>query len=281
MFFLSTEQKRKTFNQFGEEGLKGQRGSCGGEGYSFTGDPRRLFAQFFGPGMNSFDDMLGGGGMFNVAGSSGMSPDGFMDFSHIMGGLGSSVGSHTPKRQDPPVEHTLNLSLEELYSGCTKKMKISRQVITPNHMTMKEDKFVTVHVKPGWKAGTKVTFPKEGDQTMDKIPSDVVFVIGEKKHQHFERDGNDLRHNVKVTLKNALCADFTVSIPTIQGGSITKKLDKVVSPETVDVLSGHGMPISKHPGKKGDMLVKYDILFPTNIREADKMKLAEILSNYQ
>jgi DnaJ homolog subfamily B member 13 len=32
------------------------------------------------------------------------------------------------KKQDPPVERELALSLEELYHGCTKKMKISRRV---------------------------------------------------------------------------------------------------------------------------------------------------------
>ena len=278
LFF--TEQKRKTFNQLGEEGLKGHGGSSAGAGYTFTGDPRQLFSQFFGPGMNPFNDMLGGGGMFNVAGASGSSglSDGFMDFTQI---IGSPLGHSSHKSQDPPIEHTLNLSLEELYSGCAKKMKISRQVLTQNDMTIKEDKLVTVHVKPGWKAGTKVTFPKEGDQVANKIPSDVVFVIGEKKHQHFERDGINLRYNVKLTLKNALCGGYTVSIPTIEGGLIKKTLDKVVSSETVDVLSGYGMPISKQPGRKGDLLVKYSIIFPANIMEADKKKLAQILSTYQ
>ena len=32
------------------------------------------------------------------------------------------------KKQDPPIERDLTLSLEEIYHGCTKKMKISRRV---------------------------------------------------------------------------------------------------------------------------------------------------------
>ena len=32
------------------------------------------------------------------------------------------------KKQDPPIERDLYLSLEEVYHGCTKKMKISRRV---------------------------------------------------------------------------------------------------------------------------------------------------------
>jgi len=32
------------------------------------------------------------------------------------------------KKQDPAIERELQLSLEEVYHGCTKKMKISRRV---------------------------------------------------------------------------------------------------------------------------------------------------------
>ena len=34
------------------------------------------------------------------------------------------------KKQDPPIERELYLTLEEIYKGCTKKMKISRRVST-------------------------------------------------------------------------------------------------------------------------------------------------------
>ena len=33
------------------------------------------------------------------------------------------------KKQDPPVEKDLGLSLEEVFHGCVKKLKISRRVI--------------------------------------------------------------------------------------------------------------------------------------------------------
>ena len=265
-----------------------------GASYTFTGDPREFFSQLFGSGGSPFDDILGGGmggetfsfGTAGVSGNPGSS-DHFMDFSHLIGGFGgggdrvSQLGRPVNQSQDPPVEHTLNLSLEELYSGCVKKMKISRQVSTADRRTVKEDKVVMVDVKRGWKAGTKVTFPKEGDQTIGKIPSDVVFVIGEKKHRHYERDGNDLIYNTKLTLKNALCGGHTVSIPTIDGGTFRKTLNNVITPQMVDHIKGEGMPISKQPGKRGDLLLKYDIQFPGRISEADRMRLAQILSAYQ
>ena len=290
MVFSFSENKRKTYDQFGEEGLKGH---MGGGGYTFSGDPRELFSQFFGPGVNPFEEMLGGNmftfsspGGSNGFSSSGMpgGSNGFVDLSQMLGGGGLNGfgmnGGRGPKEQNLPVEHTLNLTLEELYSGCTKKMKISRNVVSGGNQVKKEDKIVTVDVKPGWKAGTKITFPKEGDQTPGKIPSDVVFVVGEKKHHLFERDGNDLKHKASITLKQALCGRHTVSIPTIEGERLQKAITKPVDSRTVDTFTGRGMPISKLPGKRGDLQVSYDISFPKEVSDSDQQKLSQILSKY-
>ena len=255
----------------------------------FTGDPREIFSQFFGAGGNPFEDMMGGGGAGGntfTFGSSGMpgGSNGFIDVSQMMGGgmNGFGMGGHRDhKEQDSPIEHTVNLTLEELYSGCTKKMKISRNVMIHGNRFTKEDKVVTIDVKPGWKAGTKITFPKEGDQVPGKIPSDVVFVIGEKKHELFERDGNNLKYKAKITLKNALCGRYKVVIPTIEGERIQKTLEKIIDPQTVDIVKGRGMPISKYPGRRGDLLISYDIMFPSIISEPDHQKLETILSTYQ
>lgn len=116
-----------------------------------------------------------------------------------------SFNVHTPlkkeKIQDPPVEHDLYVTLEEINSGCVKKMKISRRVLQPDGTPKKEDKYVSISVKPGWKSGTKVTFQKEGDQQKGKIPSDIVFIIRDKPHPLFRREGSDLRYTARLTLK--------------------------------------------------------------------------------
>ena len=38
------------------------------------------------------------------------------------------------------------------------------------HTSNIRDKILTINVKPGWRAGTKITFPKEGDQGPNNIP---------------------------------------------------------------------------------------------------------------
>jgi DnaJ C terminal domain len=94
------------------------------------------------------------------------------------------------------------VALEDIMTGTTKKMKITRRVLNPDGRTYRtEDKFLTLDIKPGWKAGTKVTFPREGDQAPNTIPADVVFVIRDKPHPKFSRDGSDIKYRAKVSLR--------------------------------------------------------------------------------
>ena len=40
-----------------------------------------------------------------------------------------------------------------------------------------------------------------------------------------------------------------------------------------------GMPISKQPGKKGDMIIHFDVKFPRTIPEDRRRQIAELLPN--
>lgn len=121
------EKRRAIYDQFGEEGLKGgvPDGKGGfAQGYTFHGDPFKVFSTFFG-GSNPF-----AGKYILVV----ILPTSFccsVDFFNgtdmpYFGGMG---GRSQPKK-DPPITKDLFLTLEEVYSGCTKKMKISRRVRT-------------------------------------------------------------------------------------------------------------------------------------------------------
>lgn len=69
-------------------------------------------------------------------------------------------------RQDPPIEHALPCTLEELYKGTSKRMKISRNVAEASGRSGRVEETLAVDVKPGWKKGTKVTFPKKGERSL-------------------------------------------------------------------------------------------------------------------
>ena len=66
---LSDKKKRDVYDKYGEEGLSGRMGGGGGGGnnnfsYTFHGDPKATFAEFFGTSnpFESFFNMPGMGG---------------------------------------------------------------------------------------------------------------------------------------------------------------------------------------------------------------------------
>ena len=216
---LSDPKKKQVYDQYGEEGLKGSGGSSqgptgGNYTYTFHGDPHETFRMFFGD-ENPFGSFFSsstygpGGGSSQTFHFGGDPMDIDNDpFGGFGGGMGmrnfQSMGGHRPpKRQDPPIQYDMQVALEDIYKGATKKMKITRKVLNPDgRSTRPEDKVLTVEIKPGWKAGTKITFPKEGDQKPNNIPADIVFVIKDKPHNTFTRDGSDLRYKANVSLRD-------------------------------------------------------------------------------
>lgn len=184
------------------------------------------------------------------------------------------------KVQDATVERDLPISLEDIARGVEKKMKISRRVYNDNGTNYQvQDKVLTISVKPGWKAGTKITFAKEGDVLPGgKVPADIAFIIKDKPHPIFARDGQDIVYTCNVPLRDALCGTV-VQVPSLLGGkSIGLNLvDKVIQPNSVHRISGGGLPYSKDPSKKGDLVVKFNVLFPDKLDQGSKDILYDVL----
>lgn len=291
---LSDSKKREIYDKYGEEGLKGNAGG-GPEGgnytYTFHGNPHETFKMFFGDenpfasffsfggggpgGANTRIFQFGGGGN-NRGSDMEVDDDPFAAFSGMGGGGFSNIGGGQ-RTQDPPVIYDLQVSLEEVLKGVTKKMKITRKVLNPDGRTAKsEDKVLSIDVKPGWKAGTKVTFPQESDQAPNRIPADVVFVIKDKHHPFFTRDGVDIKYKAKIGLREALVGT-TLSIPSLDGKHISLKVTDVIKPNTTRRIQGKGLPYPKQPNRRGDLIVEFDIQFPDNLPKSVQDRLAEIL----
>lgn len=292
---LSDKDKKEIYDKYGEEGLKAGGGGGGGQGgsapggfhYTYQGDPRETFKMFFGdedPFANFFSFGSGPGGQgFRQArfggGQESMETDDD-PFGQHFGGFGGGMPGHgMPRRkhQDTAVVRDLQVSLEDIYKGTTKKLKITRKVLNPDgRSTRTEDKILTIDVKPGWKAGTKITFPKEGDQTPNNVPADIIFVIKDKPHQMFTRDGSDIRYKASISLKQALCGT-TLQVPTIDGRKIPLRLNEVIKPNMVKRIQGEGLPQPKQSARRGDLIVEFDIRFPSKMTSSAKEILSDCL----
>lgn len=289
---LTDKQKRETYDKFGEEGLKRGYGDSGaGQGgtyhFNYGGDPYKTFENFFhatngGPFSNIFN-MAGGPSVYDV-------DDGFYSYPSGMPGRGhhrhgsarrqhqqQSSAQQQPKQQDAAIEHDLPVSLEEVLKGTVKKMKINRKALHSDGRSYREDKVLTINVKPGWKAGTRITFCREGDQSANTIAADIVFIIRDKPHPLFKRDGSDIRYTHKISLKDALTCDTTVRIPTLTGEMVNLPINEIIKPTTTKLIPYKGLPHTKDLTKFGDLIVSFDIQFPDSLSPESRRLIAEAL----
>merc|ERR1719382_425427 len=301
---LSNPEKRKLYDQAGEQGIK-EGGSGGGGGMN----PMDIFDMFFG----------GGGG------------DPF--------GRGSFGRQRGPRRTKNLV-HQLSVSLEDMYNGTVRKLALQKNVICdgcegiggkagavqkcpacrgtgmqvriqqlgPGMMQQiqsmcqechgegervdpklrckkcngrkvnRERKILEVSVDKGMADGQKITFTSEGDQEPGLEAGDIIIVLDEKAHDTFKRSGQDLIMKMDITLTEALTGmkktiksldDRTLVIQTVRG--------EVIKTGDVKQVQGEGMPQYRNPFEKGRMILQFNVVFPPNLDPKIADALAKVL----
>lgn len=259
---LSDAQRRGVYDQYGEDGLK--RGVPAGEGlpgfagYTYSGDADALFVAMF-----------GGESPFTMFVDTRDGPAKSSTF-------GASARAQGPRAQDPEVI-PVRLSLEQLYSGCTEKMTVTRRILNDDNQTTRQDATVlSLPIKAGFSHNTRITFEGAGDQGPGLVPRDIVFVVHQKTHKSFVRDGHDLVYNSRVSLLHALTG-FTVHIPTLDGRKLAIPISDTVEPGYSKRVIGEGMPIASQPGARGDLILTFDIVFPPNLNSQQKALVRQAL----
>ncbi|CAD6244921.1 unnamed protein product [Miscanthus lutarioriparius] len=286
---LSDADKRAVYDQYGEEGLRGEVPQPGGGGGSDD-----IFSEFFGSTPFTYCNTAGGGGGGNARGGRQPPPPPKWDsgfcraYRRDQGGGGGGAASSTMAPPPPPVESRLACTLEELYMGVTKKMKISRNVVDASGRMKTESEILSIEVKPGWKKGTKITFAGKGNQQWNQLPADLVFVVDEKPHPVYRRDGNDLLAEGRVTLAEALGGTVVVLAALdgrelavdVGGGEDEDEEDApVVCPGYELVLPMEGMPIAREPGRRGSLRIRFDVAFPERLTRRQRAQIKRALED--
>ena len=238
---LSDSEKKNKYDRFGEAGLNNSNNNFR--------PPEDIFSNFFN---NSH---------FNQSHTHNFTSHNFSS-SHTMG--------------NSEVQHGLICSLEDLYFGKTKKIKISRKVQDINTRKIQLDsKILSIDIKKGWKNGTKIRFSGEGDRLLGHPPQDIVFIVNTSPHPFFKRVNNDLSCNVAISVGESLYG-FKRHIKFIDKTMVNLDVDVCSPPGKFHIINEKGMPNKK--GTYGDLHVYYDIEYPLNISDENKEKLKSILT---
>ena len=141
--------------------------------------------------------------------------------------------------------------------------------------TMRGSEVVEIKIPAGVGEGMALTVSGKGNAARHGgVNGDLLVVIEEERDPQLVRDGDDLIHNLNITVTTALLGG-EVEVPTIEGKAKIK-----VAPGThagkVLRLRGKGLPSVNGYGR-GDILVVVDITIPSRL-SSEERKLVEKLA---
>ena len=204
--------------------------------------------------------------------------------------FGSAFGGQNKKPEEKlrPIIINLECTLEELYNGCVKTIKYKKNKINNDLRTTKVvEASQDVEIFKGYDDKTIITFKEKGNDAPGMVSSDLIVKIREIPHNTFKRiNKNDLLYIHEISLVKALNSE-PVCLKTLDERKLAISIDEIISPSTMKIVPGEGMPIydndlSKSRGsriKKGDLYIKFNIIFPEFIDPSKKKRIINLLQN--
>lgn len=281
---LSDDYKRAFYDKHGETVLKEgyfSNGELKG-GYHFKGNPEEIFEGFFGTN-NIYSALLE------------------KDTDNIGSMLGFSFGGQNYKDLRKPEDLVVEVpcNLVELYSGCAKKVNFDRVTLNPDGVTTTSVKCKKdFELTPGMQDGQEVSYPKEGNELVGMVPSNLIFKVKQTPHPNYRRKGDDLIYTCHISLLSALLSE-PLTIKTLDGRNLSIAMSEIISQDTVKKVEGEGMPIAQKPQsgsqkdqkgqgqdedkqrdsnkKRGDLYITFKIEFPKQLDDQQRRTLKQVL----
>jgi len=313
---LSDEQKREMYDRYGPEGLQGMGGpghtyAGGGAGFSSMEEALRTFMGAFGND-SIFDSLFGGYGVEEEARAGGARYSArrgvskranlTISFEEAIKGVEKelAVTSYVPcseckgrrvtssdgiqtcpqcKGSGQIFEQRGFFSMSMTCGQCQGEGQIITNPCKKCHGEGREKtkRYVSVRVPPGIDDGMRMRLAGYGDAGVGGgPPGDLYVYISVKRHDFFEREGNDLYIEVPLSYGEAALG-CKKEIPSFSSQKV-----KLVVPEGTQSgklfrIKGEGVP-DIHGGSKGDLLIRCTVETPTKLSGRQKELLEEFSS---
>jgi len=138
------------------------------------------------------------------------------------------------------------------------------------------EQLIEIFVERGMPDGHEIISEDDGDEKPGEEPGDLIFKITTLPHKRFERKGDHLYLNMNVTLLQSLVG-FSKTFKHLDGHEVHINREEVTKPAQQIVISGEGMPHHGFPTQKGDLFITFYIQFPTTVTEEQKEAFKNLL----
>jgi len=218
---------------------------------------------------------FGGGGGHGQGGPAGGNFDfgsGGIDLGDIFDGLFGGAGGARPgggpgpRPQQAPPPKGANIAYANLVSFT------DAATLAPQRITLSDGKTVEFKLPAGMVSGQQIRIPGKG-QLGPGGHGDAMVTLNLGKHPHLVRDGDNIRIDLPISLKEAV-AGGKVKVPTVDGAVML-----TVPPRTNSgaVLRIKGRGFTAKTGARGDQLVTLMIHLPTD--PAELAQISDVLSD--
>ena len=306
---LMDDNKRATYDRYGEDGLKNAGFDTGGPFSGGFGDLNDIFSSFFG-GMGGFGF---GGGVHDpnapVEGDD-LRLDIEIDFKQAVfgcekeikfdhlencpecGGTGAEKGSQPitcptchGTGQVKQVTRTPLGSFAQITTcpDCQGRgQKISQPCKTcKGHGKIQKEKKINIKIPAGVDNMSKIRVAREGDAGTNGGPNgDLYVVLHVKPSNDFKREGNDVYSRLDISPAQAVLGDEII-VKTLDGEQKITVHAGVQSGNSIKI-KGAGIPYIQRPSQRGDHIVVVAVKTPVKISDEEKTlykKLYELQTN--
>jgi len=193
------------------------------------------------------------------------------------------------------IKHILKISLEHLYKGTTKTLKLNKNVICTfckggrfragNSCTQCKGKglirgqeLFKVQIKPGMQDGREIRFPGAADEGINMEPGDLVITLRVLPHPDFKVKGSDLHYTQKISLLQSLIG-FEATIRQLDGRVLCFKSPANRIFKTGDTSKVKGEGLKTEGGDAGTLVITFLVEIDQSLRFSpqDKLDLERIL----
>lgn len=191
-----------------------------------------------------------------------------------MGGMNSNGGLFSNAMQKPtPITTTINIQLEQAFTGCNIPTKIERWIYN-NGIKTTETETIYVNIPKGIDNNEMIILRNKGNVLSENNIGDIKVFIKIKNNTEFKRDGLNLVYNKTISLKEALCG-FSFKLKYINGNVLTlNNKNTVITPNYQKSIPKMGLTRDLHVGS---LIINFNITFPTNLSPDAISQLQKIL----
>jgi DnaJ-class molecular chaperone len=150
-----------------------------------------------------------------------------------------------------------------------------QEQVPSKHRCKEENADLDAQIEQGMDNGSEIKFPRMSEQSPGMIPGDILLAVKQKPHKTFKRQGNDLKMDVEITLKEALLG-FSKKVVHLDEHEVTVKKSSTTMPNEIMKIKEEGMPVHGVPSQHGDLFVKLKIQMPKTLTADQKAALEKI-----